>query len=283
MSTQAPNLPGFPVYGKRRQDFDTKAYAKAYAKANEKYDATCNSRLKAERDAAANEKADSTVVAIKTHFPCKNCWMVDRENYRPVKATGDIPKATHAIYMLRSPFDALLAEFNRLYSGSHTGSSSASSFQGSRWANFVQLKGESWAFHANYWLSQKDESVENLWRDERGIPVYLYYFENLVSNFKTEVVQILQQLRSIQGEENLPAPEIGLQCVLHERDGNFKRKAGKIFNPYTPEQVEYICEISRRFWNEEVWGPCNGQLQKERKLTTSRLPIDMQNNTQDET
>ncbi|GBG26668.1 WD repeat-containing protein pop2 [Hondaea fermentalgiana] len=152
---------------------------------------------------------DRTVVAVKTHYPCKNCWKKGKNSYVPTEGSKDDVQEA---------------------------------FEDPVWQDFIWAKGEGWANHTGFWLSEKEDITGKRWKDERGRPVRLFYFEDLVNNFEREVLQLLQHLRDIQGEDSMPAPEIGLQCVMHERDGGFKRKPEKIFNPYTAEQVEYICK-----------------------------------------
>ena len=64
-----------------------------------------------------------SVVAVKTHYPCPNCWTYQKcpwcAGTLPVTAemTGIVKGADAAVFMMRSPFDALLAEFHRLRTG----------------------------------------------------------------------------------------------------------------------------------------------------------------------
>ena len=45
------------------------------------------------------------------------------------------------------------------------------------------------------------------------------------------------------------------------------RKKKKLLNPYKghPDLDKMLCEESASFWNEELWGPCDGTLQAERE------------------
>jgi len=67
------------------------------------------------------------VIAVKTHYPCPNCWTFQKcpwcAGTLPVTAdmTGIVKGADAAVFMMRSPFDALLAEFHRLRTGMHAG------------------------------------------------------------------------------------------------------------------------------------------------------------------
>ena len=81
-------------------------------------------------------RVDASVSVVKTHFPCAGCWtrLNKRTGVRtpvPEAKTGDLKKSGATVYLLRNPFDALLAEFNREFTGfNHTGVASESLFQG---------------------------------------------------------------------------------------------------------------------------------------------------------
>jgi len=74
---------------------------------------------------------DGSVVVTKTHFPCKSCWRFPKKpGFVPVAKTGDVPKASATVYIVRSPFDALLAEFKRLATDrNHTGTLDQAKFE----------------------------------------------------------------------------------------------------------------------------------------------------------
>ena len=70
---------------------------------------------------------DTQLIAVKTHYPCPNCWTYQR---CPVCAGGlPVTDADAAVFLLRSPFDALLAEFHRLRTGKHAGELSLEDFR----------------------------------------------------------------------------------------------------------------------------------------------------------
>jgi hypothetical protein len=77
---------------------------------------------------------DAQLIAVKTHYPCPNCWTYQKcpvcAGGNPVTApmTGPVVDADAAVFMLRSPFDALLAEFNRIKTGKHAGELSPADF-----------------------------------------------------------------------------------------------------------------------------------------------------------
>jgi hypothetical protein len=88
---------------------------------------------------------DNTVIVIKTHYPCGGCWQIGIPNTylnRPVKdyETGLVPHVTTIIYLIRSPFDTLLADFNRMRSGgNHTGYLSSEKLKEPKFLNIGQI------------------------------------------------------------------------------------------------------------------------------------------------
>ena len=61
---------------------------------------------------------DGSVLCVKTHFPCPGCWNRKSSGRGPGKPitlaqSGDLKVADAAIYIVRNPFDAILAEFKR--------------------------------------------------------------------------------------------------------------------------------------------------------------------------
>lgn len=61
---------------------------------------------------------DGSVLCVKTHFPCPGCWNRKTSGKGPGKPiglaqSGDLKSAKAAIYIVRNPFDAILAEFKR--------------------------------------------------------------------------------------------------------------------------------------------------------------------------
>ena len=77
---------------------------------------------------------DARVIAVKTHYPCPNCWTYQRcavcgATY-PVTSemTGPVKGSDSQVFLLRSPFDAMLAEFKRLTTGKHNGELDKSDF-----------------------------------------------------------------------------------------------------------------------------------------------------------
>ena len=73
----------------------------------------------------------------------------------------------------------------------------------------------------------------------------------------------------------MPKLEDALICALQQPEGVEKRAPKKIFNPFTPELITRICQETKEFWEEEIYGPCNGQLQSQRTIKSSGIKLDI--------
>mmetsp|Transcript_19745 Transcript_19745/g.38657 ORF Transcript_19745/g.38657 Transcript_19745/m.38657 type:complete len:387 (+) Transcript_19745:271-1431(+) len=209
---------------------------------------------------------DESVVVVKTHFPCANCWLLRNGNgYVKTSRTGDLKSARASLYILRSPFDVILAEFQRLHSTSlnHTGVVPEAVFQSSVWFEFIDRALGGWIESVDFYLSEPISG--RLWRDKRGRLVFVFLFENFVRKFDKETSLLLATLREVHENTNaLPSPAEALACLKADRDGSFKRKPSSIKNPYSPEIAAKICARVSDRWHNDLWGPCTGQLQRER-------------------
>lgn len=70
----------------------------------------------------AEGKRDRSVIAVKTHFPCEHCWTTKKGDPVKLSQSGDLKqsKSKQAIvYIIRSPFDCILAEFKRKVGDMH--------------------------------------------------------------------------------------------------------------------------------------------------------------------
>ena len=96
---------------------------------------------------------------------------------------ASIEYAEGIILVVRNPYDAILADFNRQASGSHTGTATAADFaESSMWQTF--LPG-----HIKRW------SASHLFYGEYAnvtyIPIHVMYFEDLKSNVKEQIDQLV--------------------------------------------------------------------------------------------
>nr|XP_020657581.1 WSC domain-containing protein 2 [Pogona vitticeps] len=126
-----------------------------------------------------------------------------------------------AILLIRNPYKALMAEFNRKYGG-HLGFASHAHWRGKEWPEFVKNYAPWWATHTLDWL-------------KFGKRVLVVHFEDL----KRDLFVQLKRMVSLLGT---PVQEDRLLCVEGQKDGNFKRSGLRKleYDPYTPEMRRTI-------------------------------------------
>ncbi|KAM4616485.1 sialate:O-sulfotransferase 2 [Polymixia lowei] len=131
-----------------------------------------------------------------------------------------------SILMIRNPYKALMAEFNRKYGG-HIGFASQAHWRGKEWPEFVKNYAPWWASHTLDWLRY-------------GKNVHVVHFENL----KRDLFSQLKGMVLFLGPE---VSEDRLLCVEGQKDGNFKRSGLRKleYDPYTPEMRASIDELIR--------------------------------------
>ncbi|XP_020345681.1 WSC domain-containing protein 2 isoform X1 [Oncorhynchus kisutch] len=129
-----------------------------------------------------------------------------------------------SIVMIRNPYKALMAEFNRKYGG-HIGFASQAHWRGKEWPEFVKNYAPWWASHTLDWLRY-------------GRNVHVVHFEEL----KRELFSKLKDMVLFLG---LEVAEDRLLCVEGQKDGNFKRSGLRKleYDPYTPEMRASIDEL----------------------------------------
>ncbi|XP_058014698.1 sialate:O-sulfotransferase 2 isoform X4 [Ahaetulla prasina] len=126
-----------------------------------------------------------------------------------------------AILLVRNPFKALMAEFNRKYGG-HIGFASHAHWKGKEWPEFVKNYAPWWVTHTLDWL-------------KFGKKVLVVHFEDL----KQDLFVQLKRMVSLLG---ITVHEDRLLCVEGQKDGNFKRSGLRKleYDPYTPEMKKMI-------------------------------------------
>lgn len=131
-----------------------------------------------------------------------------------------------SILMIRNPYKALMAEFNRKYGG-HIGFASQAHWRGKEWPEFVKNYAPWWASHTLDWLHY-------------GRNVHVVHFEDLKRDLFTKLKGMVEFL-------GLKVSEDRLLCVEGQKDGNFKRSGLRKleYDPYTPEMRSNINELIR--------------------------------------
>ncbi|XP_078083373.1 sialate:O-sulfotransferase 2 [Mustelus asterias] len=126
-----------------------------------------------------------------------------------------------AILLIRNPYKALMAEFNRKYGG-HIGFASETHWRGKEWPEFVKNYAPWWVSHTLDWLKY-------------GRKVLVVHYEDL----KRDLFNQLKKMVSVLG---LNVSDDRLLCVESQKDGNFKRSGLRKleYDPYTPEMRKMI-------------------------------------------
>uniref|UniRef100_A0A3P8WHR7 WSC domain containing 2 n=2 Tax=Cynoglossus semilaevis TaxID=244447 RepID=A0A3P8WHR7_CYNSE len=138
----------------------------------------------------------------------------------------EIKSFDSSILMIRNPYKALMAEFNRKYGG-HIGFASQAHWKGKEWPEFVKNYAPWWASHTLDWLNY-------------GKSVHVVHFENLKRDLFSQLKGMVQFL-------GLKVSEERLLCVEGQKDGNFKRSVLRKleYDPYTDEMRADINELIR--------------------------------------
>ncbi|XP_055511380.1 LOW QUALITY PROTEIN: WSC domain-containing protein 2-like [Leucoraja erinacea] len=126
-----------------------------------------------------------------------------------------------AILLVRNPYKALMAEFNRKYGG-HIGFASEAHWKGREWPEFVRNYAPWWASHTLDWLRY-------------GRRVLVVHYEDLKHD-------LFNQLKKMVTTLGLAVSDDRLLCVESQKDGNFKRSGLRKleYDPYTPEMRKVI-------------------------------------------
>ncbi|XP_022406471.1 WSC domain-containing protein 2 isoform X3 [Delphinapterus leucas] len=126
-----------------------------------------------------------------------------------------------AILLIRNPYKALMAEFNRKYGG-HIGFAAHAHWKGKEWPEFVRNYAPWWATHTLDWL-------------KFGKKVLVVHFEDLKQD-------LFVQLGRMVGLLGVAVREDRLLCVESQKDGNFKRSGLRKleYDPYTVDMQKTI-------------------------------------------
>ena len=168
-----------------------------------------------------------SVLVVKTHGSTP-IWN-DDPDLRSTKG-----RFGSAIFIVRNPLNALVAEWNRKVANnftiktvnvnSHTESAGKEWFgENKAWQDFIISQTRRWKTMIKNWLVR---SLEH--------PVLVVKYESLKRNTATQVKRMLDFLGVIYDSE------VDVEKVLNDRTQTFHRKHGADFNHYTPSQKSYI-------------------------------------------
>ncbi|KAM9321349.1 sialate:O-sulfotransferase 1 [Gastrophryne carolinensis] len=126
-----------------------------------------------------------------------------------------------SILLIRNPYKALMAEFNRKCAG-HLGYATERHWKSKEWPEFVNSYASWWASHALDWL-------------QHGKKLLVVHYEDLKKD-------LIAKLRQMVAFLNLPVNEDRLLCVENNKDGNFKRVGSSqtVLDPFTKEMKDLI-------------------------------------------
>ncbi|XP_018409605.1 PREDICTED: WSC domain-containing protein 1 [Nanorana parkeri] len=126
-----------------------------------------------------------------------------------------------SILLIRNPYKALMAEFNRKCAG-HLGYATERHWKSKEWPEFVNSYASWWASHALDWL-------------QYGKKLLVVHYEDLKKNLNGKLREIVAFL-------NLPISENRFLCVENNKDGNFKRLGSRqtVLDPFTREMKDLI-------------------------------------------
>ncbi|KAI0242306.1 WSC domain-containing protein 2 [Lamellibrachia satsuma] len=134
---------------------------------------------------------NGSVIVIKTHWNFEN---------------HEIGKFTRAILIIRNPFEAIVSEYNRRQTQSHTGIAPASAFEDDMWRTFARRSLKKWRSFNLSWL-----------RYFNG-PIHVTFYDDLKTYTRGELDRITQFLHVVNFVE----------CALQKSQGKFLRKKKNI-------------------------------------------------------
>jgi hypothetical protein len=198
----------------------------------------------------------------------------------------------NGVLLLRSPFDAVVAEFHRLHSGLHAGLATEEELR-TNFPPFALGKLKEWVKSCDLFLNDSNwdqvKTVAGLKTTNgqlhsiglrKNETVYNYsqfvlFYEDLVYKFPSTTRQLFEYL-----EDKLPinatkAHECALHLV-HTQGMNIKRNSTlKTFNPWQLLDKEFFiqaCLNLTRYWVDEKWGACGAfPTQQERRLVAEPI------------
>ena len=129
-----------------------------------------------------------------------------------------IKQAKGIVLLVRNPYDAILAEFNRRKShASHTASANQAVFNSSSWYKMIDTLSVHWRdLHVAY---------ANFLLKHRNIPLHVIFYENLKESPLKEMTDLLEYLK-INFGFSTPDTEDRLTCLafLQRENAKFKRQ-----------------------------------------------------------
>jgi hypothetical protein len=215
-----------------------------------------------------------TMSAIKTHWPY---YTVDIHY-----------KTTGIVYIMRSPFNAFLSEFNREYEHGHTSVVPRGVMQ-KYISHFLTQKRRSWVRSCKLYAGDYYFNHTSMRRHQNGVtsllinqpvfkhrsgdlqdktvPTLVLFYEDFVADFDTTVRVLFEYLKQRFGDI-MPSVDDAVLCAIHakkmeqamhrpkkEDKWNAYTEPGGI--PQTSGNLNATCRIAKECWYEEKWGKCD--------------------------
>lgn len=180
---------------------------------------------------------DDRVVGIKLHKMGYLKKLAAEQNQR---MTDLMEKA---VLLIRSPYRALMSEFNRVNNEHHlhVGKADAQAFRNGTWDSFLDENIEKWQNSITSWINHYDGSV------------HVVCYEDLKENTFENVARILKFM------------EVGFNrphCITQNTDGSFKRASSpdleikRYFNSKQREKLEENIRIVKKALDENLHQDC---------------------------
>ncbi|GBG33663.1 WSC domain-containing protein 1 [Hondaea fermentalgiana] len=230
--------------------------------------------------------SDPRTSIVKSHYPMWN-----------VGAPAQHSDFAGSIFIARSPFDAILAELHRIYSGeSHKGVSAQSKIASDGMLRALGLA-ERYTETVHFWeglnafnarggrprffpghggRDYQGHRVRNMtdvfsldmrpMRNGEGFPVFTMFYEDFVRDLVPALAHLFAFLK-LQHGERMPSVYDSIVCTLSKQQAfaHTKRAEQPVnANPFSADVARELCETFGPVWNEAKWGPCTGVLQRER-------------------
>mmetsp|Transcript_27632 Transcript_27632/g.44160 ORF Transcript_27632/g.44160 Transcript_27632/m.44160 type:complete len:465 (+) Transcript_27632:364-1758(+) len=215
---------------------------------------------------------------VKSHYP------------RP-RYGGPGHWAQGVIHLVRSPFDAFLANCQRKFikkthKNTHSHATAISPEEVvnlcKRYALNKHPKG--WTTNFEFWEPNgsdgsafTDLSSTFHLKVVRGKPVFTIFYEDLIRNLQETLLYLFSILKYFYRNQ-MPSVYEATVCALRDK------KAAEKFHRAKTTQVVYannvtvvkvLCDQFKPFWNVAKWGKCTGTLQKHRTDVTNTPPIEL--------
>jgi len=136
------------------------------------------------------------------------------------------------ILVVRNPYNAIIADFNRQTSHSHTGNTDYSKFSGPVWDHFVSQHGSRWG-NTHLWYPAFAKKAE--------IPILVIYYEDLKEDVVPEMQKVLEFFKQ-NFEIQIPDEDWRLDCLIKHQAKFFRKKKPLEKELFSKAQIKEIDE-----------------------------------------